>query len=159
MVWGIVEFYPVIFVYYCIFANFFMARIIGVDYGKKRTGLAVTDSLQIIVSALDTVETPKLMDYFETYISKEAVEKIVIGLPVHADGNFTDLKGDIDCFATCIKRKFPHIEIDFADEQFSSVYAKQIILESGIKKKKRQDKSLIDKISAVVILQRYLKHI
>lgn len=136
-----------------------MARIIGVDYGLKRTGLSATDTYQIIVSALDTVETSKLMDYLETYIRQEAVEKIVIGLPVHTDGNFTNLKGDIDGFVSLIKTKFPDIEVDFADEQFSSVHAKQIILDSGIKKKKRQDKSLIDKISAVVILQRYLKHI
>ncbi len=136
-----------------------MARIIGVDYGLKRTGLSATDTYQIIVSALDTVETSKLMDYLETYIRQEAVEKIVIGLPVHSDGNFTNLKGDIDGFVSLIKTKFPDIEVDFADEQFSSVHAKQIILDSGIKKKKRQDKSLIDKISAVVILQRYLKHI
>jgi putative Holliday junction resolvase len=136
-----------------------MARIIGVDYGLKRTGLSATDPYQIIVSALDTVETSKLMDYLETYIRQEAVEKIVIGMPVHSDGNFTNLKGDIDGFVSIIKTKFPDIEVDFADEQFSSVHAKQIILDSGIKKKKRQDKSLIDKISAVVILQRYLKHI
>ena len=136
-----------------------MARIIGVDYGLKRTGLSATDTYQIIVSALDTVETSKLMDYLETYIRQEAVEKIVIGLPVHSDGNFTNLNGDIDGFVSLIKTKFPDIEVDFADEQFSSVHAKQIILDSGIKKKKRQDKSLIDKISAVVILQRYLKHI
>ena len=136
-----------------------MARIIGVDYGLKRTGLSATDTYQIIVSALDTVETSKLMDYLETYIRQEAVEKIVIGLPVHSDGNFTNLKGDIDGFVSLIKTKIPDIEVDFADEQFSSVHAKQIILDSGIKKKKRQDKSLIDKISAVVILQRYLKHI
>lgn len=136
-----------------------MARILSIDYGAKRCGLAVTDPLQIIVSGLETVETKVLMAFLETYLQQESVEKIVIGLPVHTDGNFTYLKSDIDAFAIACKKKFPNVVIDFADEQFSSVHAKRIIIESGIKKKKRQDKSLVDRISAVVILQRYLNHI
>jgi len=136
-----------------------MARIIWIDYGIKRCGLAVTDPLQIIVSALDTVETGGLIGFLEQYLTNESVEKIVIGLPVHKDGNFTFLKQDIDLLATKLRSKFPDITIDFADEQFSSVYAKEIILQSGIKKHKRRDKALIDKVSAVVILQRYLNHI
>lgn len=136
-----------------------MARILGIDYGVKRSGLSVTDPLQIIVTALDAVDTIQLMLYLETYIHRESVEKVVVGLPIHKDGNFTYLKKDIDVFVNAFKLKFPHIEVDFADEQYSSVHAKQIILDSGIKKQKRKDKSLIDKVSAVVILQRYLNHI
>ncbi len=136
-----------------------MARILSIDFGTKRSGIAVTDPLQIIVTALETVETRLLMSFLENYLQLESVEKVVIGMPVHKDGNATYLKKDIDAFAQAFKKKFPAIIVDFADEQFSSVHAKQIILDSGIKKKKRQDKALIDKISAVVILQRYLNHI
>lgn len=136
-----------------------MARILCVDYGIKRCGLAATDPLQIIVSGLDTVQSDHLMIFLENYIKTESVEKLVIGLPVHKDGKFTYLKSDIDRFALEFSKKWPEIEIDFADEQFSSSMAKQIIFESGANRKKRQDKALVDKISAVVILQRYLKHI
>jgi len=136
-----------------------MARILCVDYGSKRCGLAATDPLQIIVSGLDTVQSDHLMIFLENYIKTESVEKLVIGLPVHKDGNFTYLKSDIDRFALEFSKKWPEINIDFADEQFSSSMAKQIIFESGANRKKRQDKALVDKISAVVILQRYLKHI
>ncbi len=136
-----------------------MARIIGIDYGMKRCGLSVTDPLQIIVSGLETVNTNELMPFLENYIKNETVDLIVIGLPIHKDGNFTYLKVSIDQFVASLSKKFPAIKIDFTDEQFSSVLAKQIILDSGAKKKKRQDKALVDKVSAVVILQKYLKHI
>lgn len=136
-----------------------MARIVCIDYGIKRCGIAATDPFQIIVSAVDTIETAKLMDYLDNYLANESVEKLVVGLPVHKDGNFTGLKTNIDDFVQKFKTKFAHIPVDFADEQFSSVHAKKIILDIGIKKEKRKDKALIDKISAVIILQRYLKHI
>ena len=112
-----------------------------------------------ILSAVDTIETAKLMDFLDNYLANESVEKLVVGLPVHKDGNFTGLKTNIDDFVQKFKTKFAHIPVDFADEQFSSVHAKKIILDIGIKKEKRKDKALIDKISAVIILQRYLKHI
>ena len=136
-----------------------MARIIGIDFGGKRCGISVTDPLKIIVTGLDTVETPQLLTYLEKYLSIEPVEKIVVGLPVHKDGNFTYLKKDIDVFVQKFKEMYPAIEVDFADEQFSSSHAKQIIFDSGVKKEKRKDKALIDRVSAVVILQRYLGHI
>jgi putative holliday junction resolvase len=136
-----------------------MARIIGIDYGGKRCGIATTDPFQIIVTALDTVDTPRLIDYLDRYLLTETIEKIVVGLPVHKDGNFTYLKADIDTFITKGKEKWPQIAFDFADEQFSSVQAKQVILASGAKKKTRQDKALVDRVSAVIILQKYLKHI
>lgn len=136
-----------------------MARIIGIDFGGKRCGISVTDPYKIIVSGLDTVETSQLLTYLDKYLSTEPVEKIVVGLPVHKDGNFTYLKKDIDIFVKQFKDKYPLIEVDFGDEQFSSSHAKQIIFDSGVKKEKRKDKSLIDRVSAVVILQRYLGHI
>jgi putative holliday junction resolvase len=136
-----------------------MARIIGIDFGGKRCGISVTDPYKIIVSGLDTVETSQLMTYLDKYLNTEPVEKIVVGLPVHKDGNFTYLKKDIDVFVKQFKEKYPSIDVDFGDEQFSSSHAKQIIFDSGVKKEKRKDKSLIDRVSAVVILQRYLGHI
>jgi putative holliday junction resolvase len=136
-----------------------MARIISIDYGLKRCGIATTDPLQIIVSALDTVDTDKLLDYLDRYISTELVEKMVVGLPTHKDGNFTHIKGDIDAFVAAFQKKWPSIVVDFADERFTSVMAKQVIINSGAKKKKRQDKALVDRVSAVIILQKYLHHI
>lgn len=136
-----------------------MARIVCIDYGSKRCGIAATDPFQIIVTAVGTVETKNLLQFLDDYFKKENVEKLVIGLPMHKDGNFTNLKPEIDAFVNLFKQKFEAIGVDFADEQFSSVHAKQIIIDIGIKKEKRKDKALVDKISAVVILQRYLKHI
>ena len=136
-----------------------MARMLCIDYGVKRCGLAATDPLQIIVTGLDTVPTGEIFTFLENYIIQENVEKMIIGLPVHKDGNFTYLKTDIDKFAGEFSKKWPNIVIDYADEQFSSSHAKQIIFDIGVNKKKRQDKALVDKISAVIILQRYLKHI
>ncbi len=136
-----------------------MARIIGIDFGLKRTGLSVTDPFQIIVSPLDYVATENLMDFLLDYLSKEPVEKIVIGWPKHKDGKDTHLAPHIEKFEKKFQKEFPKVELDRADEDFSSVMAKEIILQSGMPKKKRQQKGNIDKISAVVILQRYLKHI
>jgi putative holliday junction resolvase len=129
------------------------------DYGVKRCGIATTDPFQIIVTALTTIDTPEIFVFFEKYLKEERVEKLVIGLPVHKDGNFTSLKKNIDIFVASFRAKWPEVTIDFADEQFSSVHAKQIIMDGGAKKKTRQDKALVDRVSAVVILQRYLKHI
>lgn len=135
-----------------------MARILSIDFGMKRCGLAVTDPLQIIVSPLTTVAKSELLSYLKNYIASEEVEKVVIGLPVHRDGSFTHLKLEIDKFVEQFKKAFSQIEVDFADEQFTSVEAKEIILKSQVSKKKRRDKSLVDKISATLILQRYLQH-
>lgn len=136
-----------------------MARIMGLDFGAKRTGIAVTDPLQIVVNGLDTIETQQLRPFLNHYLKTEVVEKIVIGLPTHKDGNFTYLKPAIDELAAFISKTFPSVLIDFADESFSSVQSKEIILMSGVKKSKRQDKALVDKVSAVLILQKYLGHI
>ncbi|MBK9254774.1 MAG: Holliday junction resolvase RuvX [Saprospiraceae bacterium] len=135
-----------------------MGRILCVDYGLKRCGLAATDPFQLIVNGLQTVETSELIPFLKNYCTSEKVDKIVIGLPTHKDGNFTSIKPDIDRFASVFTVLFPGIAVDYADEQFSSVQAKEAIFQSGAKKKTRQDKALVDKISAVIILQRYLKH-
>ncbi len=136
-----------------------MARILGIDYGKKRTGISVTDPLQIIVSGLCSVDTKELLEYLKAYCEKEEVEKIVFGLPEHADGTPTDLKKDIDTFVTKFEKLHSNIAIDFQDEAYSTEEAKRYMLEAGLKKKKRRDKNIINKMSAVVILQRFLNHI
>ena len=136
-----------------------MSRIISIDFGEKRTGLAATDPLQIIVTGLTTIPTSELKRFLVDYITEEKVEKIVIGCPQHKDGTYTHIKPNIDALKTWILNQWPNIVVDYADEQFSSVLAKDIILKSGVPKMKRRDKSLVDKVSAVVILQKYLGHI
>lgn len=136
-----------------------MARILGIDFGEKRTGLSATDPLQIIVNGLETVETKDLENFLSRYLIVEEVEKIVIGLPRHKDGNFTHLKPKIDALALFINTHFPSIVIDYEDESFTSSQSRDIIFQSGVKKSKRKDKSLVDKVSAVLILQKYLGHI
>jgi len=136
-----------------------MGRILGIDYGLKKCGLAATDPLQIIVSPLKTVKTSSLASFLKLYFQKEEVNKIVFGLPTHKDGNPTYVYDLIQDFIPEIKKLNPEIEIDFQDENFTSLQAKEILLQSGLSKKQRQDKTRLDKVSAVLILQRYLKHI
>ncbi len=135
-----------------------MGRIMGLDYGVKKCGLASTDILQLIVSAIGTVETKEIYSFFKNYMENEDVEKIVIGLPKHRDGTDTYLKQNIDTFVAKMEKEYPKLVIDFENERMTSVQAKEIILKSGIKKSKRRDKTLVDKVSAVLILQRYLGH-
>lgn len=134
-----------------------MARILAIDYGTKRTGLAVTDPLQIIASGLDTLPTEQVLDFLKKYIATEEVESIVVGEPMHWDGNPAQLTPKIQAFVQRLRELFPHLEVFMQDERFTSEDAKKIILQSGAKKKKRQDKALVDKISAVLILQEYLE--
>lgn len=136
-----------------------MARIIGVDFGIKKCGVSVTDSLQIIVSPIGTFATIDLFKYLKKYMSDESVEKIVFGKPTHKDGTSTYLQEHIDIFVNRLAKEFPELSVDFQDERMTSLEAKSIILQSGISKSKRRDKSLVDKISAVLILQKYLGHI
>ncbi len=136
-----------------------MSRIMSIDYGMKKCGLAVTDPMQIIVSPLRTVKTSSLISFLKIYFVEEEVEKIVFGYPTHKDGNPTYVVELIEEFKTKLRKVAPKIEFDFQNENFTSLQAKEIILKSGLTKKQRQDKSRVDKISAVLILQRYLKHI
>ncbi len=136
-----------------------MARIIGIDYGLKKSGLAATDPLQIIVNGLTTIPTAELNTYLEDYCLREEVEEIVIGIPHYPDGTPAQLAPKIKDYAAKLSNLLPEQKISLHDESYTSKAAKQIILNSGLRKKKRRDKSLVDKVSAVLILQDYLHHI
>lgn len=145
---------------FCTFAAQFstvMGRILAIDYGQKRVGLAVTDMLHLTANGLDTVLVHEVLDYLEKYISKEPVEKIVIGLPKQMNGEDSDSMQYIRPFVTGLQRRFPTIELVYMDERFTSVLAHKTMLEAGLKKKDRQNKGLVDKISATIILQSYLE--
>ncbi|RLD83525.1 MAG: Holliday junction resolvase RuvX [Bacteroidetes bacterium] len=134
-----------------------MARILALDYGKKRTGIAVTDPLQIIASGLTTVDTIYNLSFLKDYIKKEEVEKIVIGYPFKMENTRTaDSLPLIDGFIKKLKKSFPNIPIIKEDEHFTSKMAVQVMIDGGVKKKKRRDKALVDKISATLILKSYL---
>jgi putative holliday junction resolvase len=145
------HFYGVV-MYLCV-----VARILAIDYGSKRTGLAVTDPLQIIATGLETVATVALLDYLQAYLAREEVDTVVIGEPSHADGNPTQLVPHIRGFVRQLQKLYPALNIVLQDERFTSVLAKEAILKSGAKRKQRQDKGLVDKIAAVIILQEYLE--
>ena len=134
-----------------------MARILSIDYGKKRTGIAVTDLLQIIANGLVTVSTSGLFDFLREYMSKEPVERIIIGEPKQADGSPSENMARITQFANRWRKAYPDIPIEFYDERFTSVLAHKAMLDGGLHKKKRQDKALVDEISATIILQSYLE--
>ena len=135
-----------------------MSRILSVDYGKIRTGLAVTDPLQIIANGLVTVATSKLFDFLKDYIAKEEVERIVIGRPVQLNGQPSENLARVGQFVNRWKKEIPHIPIEYYDERFTSVLAQQAILASGMKKKTRkEEKGLVDEISATIILQDYMR--
>ncbi|NOT35751.1 MAG: Holliday junction resolvase RuvX [Saprospiraceae bacterium] len=136
-----------------------MARILGIDYGMKRCGIAATDPMQIIVTGLNTIEESKLLEFISVYLQTEEVEKLVIGRPQHADGTDTYLMKYINKFCEVMKQRYPNIPIELYDERKTSIQAAKIIFDSGIPKSKRQNKELIDKVSAVLILQKYLGHI
>ena len=131
----------------------------GIDYGVKRTGISVTDPDQIIVSPLKTVNTRSLMNFLKIYLSKEPVEKLVFGYPTHRDGNPTYIVEEIEEFKSKLAKQYPTLVFDYQDENFTSAEALSIMISSGMSKKQRQDKSKLDKLSAVLILQRYLNHI
>ena len=134
-----------------------MARILSIDYGKKRTGLAVTDPLQIIASGLATVSTSELFDFLKHYVTTEQVERIVIGEPKHPNGQPSENLQRVQQFVNRWQKAMPQIPIEYYDERFTSVLAHQAMLEGGLKKKARQDKALVDEISATIILQDYMR--
>ncbi|MFC2531281.1 Holliday junction resolvase RuvX [Segatella oris] len=136
-----------------------MARILSIDYGKKRTGLAVTDSLQIIANGLATVSTSSLIDYLKDYIAKEPVERIVIGRPTQPDGRPSENLARVEQFVNRWRKLVPNIPIEYYDERFTSVIAHQVVIDSGVKKKvRKENKGLIDEISATIILQDYMQY-
>jgi putative Holliday junction resolvase len=134
-----------------------VARILSIDYGKKRTGLAVTDTLQIIANGLTTVDTKELMDYLKQYVSREDVERIVIGEPKQPSGEPSENLARVKQLVARWKKEMPQIPIEFYDERFTSVLAHRAMLDGGLKKKARQNKALVDEISATIILQDYLE--
>ena len=133
-----------------------MGRILSIDYGKKRTGLAVTDPLQIIANGLATVSTHLLWDYLQEYISRENVERVVIGKPTQPNGAPSENLQRVQVFVNRWKKAHPEIPMEYYDERFTSVLAHRTMLDAGLKKKARQDKALVDEISATIILQDYM---
>ena len=133
-----------------------MGRILGIDYGKKRTGIAVTDPLQIIAGGLATVDTPALMQFLKEYTAQNEVDKIVIGLPLQMNGEYSESFRYIEPFVKRLKKEFPDKEIIYHDERFTSKIALQSMITGGVKKSDRRDKKLVDKVSAALILQSYL---
>lgn len=134
-----------------------MPRILAIDYGQKRTGLAVTDPLQIIANGLTTVNTAQLWDYLQDYISREPVEKIIIGMPVQNNGQASDNQKNIIPFINRWRKAVPNIPIEEWDERFTSVMAHRTMLEAGLGKMARRNKALVDEISATIILQSYME--
>lgn len=133
-----------------------MDRILGIDYGKRRTGIAVSDPLRIFASALDTVDTPKLIDFLKNYAKKETIIHFVVGYPVNMDGNPSEAAADVDVFLKTLSKEFPQIPVTLEDERFTSVLAHRIMIDGGMKAKERKDKKSVDKISAAIILQSFL---
>ena len=134
-----------------------MGQILAVDFGKKRCGLAATDDLRIIASGLDTVETSVLIEYLKKYFEKNTVDEVVIGLPTDLKGNMSEVEEDIQKFIEELKNEFPEVSVERFDERFTSKIASYFISQSGKNKKQRQEKGLIDKVSATLILQQYLE--
>ncbi|MBP5375721.1 MAG: Holliday junction resolvase RuvX [Bacteroidaceae bacterium] len=136
-----------------------MSRILAIDYGQKRTGIAVTDTLQMIANGLATVETKELEKFIVDYVTKEDVSVIVMGKPTQMNGEASENMKRIEPFFNRLKKLFPDKNVVYYDERFTSVLAHQAMLQSGIGKKARQDKALVDKISATIILEDYLQSI
>lgn len=134
-----------------------MPRILAIDYGKKRTGLAVTDPLQLIATALTTLETKQVLAFLKTYTANEGVERIIIGFPVNWDGSDTDATPLVRSFMGQLRKHFPNIPVETVDERYTSQLARQAMLDMGMKKKDRQQKGNVDQIAAAIMLQEYLQ--
>ena len=133
-----------------------MDRIIGIDYGRKRVGVAVSDPLGIFASALDTVHSAKIIDYLKTYAEKEHVVMFVVGYPVNMDNKPSEAAADVEAFIKSLRKNFPDIPVELEDERFTSVLAHRAMIDGGMSLKDRRDKSSVDKISAAIILQSYM---
>jgi len=133
-----------------------MAKLLGIDYGKKRIGIAETDDLQIVASGLTTVETGQIWIFFEKYLSQNTVEKIVVGESLDLEGNPNPVEKDIQQFIKKFRQKYPQIEVVREDERYTSKMAFDAMIKGGLKKKQRRNKAMIDQVSAALILQSYL---
>ena len=134
-----------------------MGRILAIDYGTKRTGIAVSDPLQIIAGGLETVPTNTLMQWLKSYIGQEKVDTIVVGKPTQMNGRPSESMAYIEPFVGSLKKEFPEIAVEWYDERFTSRMAQRTIIEAGISKMKRRDKALVDRVSATIILQSYME--
>ena len=134
-----------------------MGRLLAIDYGKKRTGIAVSDPLRIIANGLTTVKTSEIFDFLHDYLSKEEVTTIVVGLPKQMNGKMSENMQRVEVFVDKLKQKYPSIPVEYYDERFSSKMAHQTTIDGGLKKKARQNKALVDEISATIILQGYME--
>ncbi|MBE6295703.1 MAG: Holliday junction resolvase RuvX [Bacteroidales bacterium] len=134
-----------------------MARLLAIDYGKKRTGLAVSDEMQIIAGGLTTVATTELVDYILDYIKREQVERIVVGLPKQMNNEPSENMRRVEPFVNRLRKLLPDIPVEYHDERFTSVLAQRTIIEAGIKKMARRNKELVDEVSATIILQSYME--
>lgn len=134
-----------------------MSRILAIDYGRKRTGIAVSDIMQIIANGLTTVKTHELLDFIAEYVKREPVECIIVGLPKQMNNELSESMKYIDPFVRSLKKRLPDMLIEFVDERFTSVLAHRTMLEAGLKKKDRQNKELVDEISATILLQTFLE--
>jgi len=134
-----------------------MGRILALDYGRKRTGVAVTDPLQIIANGLDTVATHTLDQFLADYMAKNQVDAVVVGMPRQADGTPSESYAYIKPFVEKLRKKYPDLKIEWVDERYTSVLAMRTMIDGGVKKSDRQNKALVDKVSATIILQSYLE--
>lgn len=134
-----------------------MSRIIAIDYGRKRTGIAATDPLQIIANGLTTVATHELLTFLKNYFEKEKVEKVIVGHPKQMNNEDSENMKYVKIFVSQFKKQFPDMPLELVDERFTSVMAHQAMLMGGMKKKDRQNKAIVDEISATIILQSYLE--
>ena len=135
-----------------------MGRIMGIDYGQKRVGLAVSDPLNIFATPLQTVPTQQVTDYIKQYIQTQPVKLFVVGYPTHMNNTPAQNAPRVSAFVTHLKKTFPDIPVVLADERFTSKMAFQAMIDGGLKKKDRRDKATVDKISAVIILQEFLQN-
>lgn len=133
-----------------------MARLLSIDYGRKRCGLAVTDPLQLVPGGLTTVPTSSLMDFLKDYLQREEVERIIVGEPRQSNGTPSENMARVEAFVKVLKKQMPGISVDFYDERFTSVIAHRAMIEGGLKKKDRMNKGLVDEISATIILEDYM---
>ncbi len=134
-----------------------MGRILAIDYGLKRTGIAVTDPLQLIANALTTVETTNLHAFLDDYLQRESVERVVVGLPRQMNGQPSQSMPYIEKFVAEFRTRHPQMPLEYYDERYTSVLAQQAIIAGGVKKKDRRDKALYDKVSATIILQAWME--
>ena len=133
-----------------------MDRYIGIDYGRKRTGIAASDPLGIFASALDTIDSTKLIDYLKNYANGERILAFVVGYPVNMNGQPSEAQADVDVFLKRLGKAFPGVPVHLEDERFTSVLAQRVMIDGGMKKSERREKGSVDRISAALILQSYL---